>query len=141
MPASQKMLVEPPASDATATRDLLGYVEAYDAPNNGDYAYVGYRETDRATGEWRVRIKGHQAAGAVFEQEAMRLKAREMGAQGKEYFTWGFSITPSAGDPRQVEFRVYQKGGKPSEIEMYVRTRKFDQSAEEAKSVRFSWPA
>ena len=43
---------------------------------------------------------------AVFEPEAMRLQARAAGAQGKPWFQWGYSIDPSAGDPRQIQFGV-----------------------------------
>ena len=83
-----KQLVEAPASTSSQTYETLGYVDAYDAPLNCDYAFVAYKETDRDTGNWRVRVRSSQTAGAVFEPEAMRLKARETGAQGKPFF-WG----------------------------------------------------
>jgi hypothetical protein len=135
------MLVEAPASDGARTIEKLGYVEAYDAVLNCDYAYVVYRETDKDSGAWRVRVKSSQTTGVVFEPEAMRLKAREAGAQGKAYFTWGAGMDPSAGDQRQVEFRVHQEGGKASAVEVYVRMRKFDGTGDEAKSVKVKWPA
>lgn len=134
-------LVEAPASDSARTTESLGYVEAYDAVLNCDYAFVVYKETDKDSGAWRVRIKSSQTTGVVFEPEAMRLKAREAGAQGKAYFTWGAGIDPSVGDQRQIEYRVYQEGGKASAIEVLVRMRKFDGTADEAKSVRVKWPA
>jgi len=135
-----KQLVEAPASDSNYKYEPLGYVEAYDAVLNDDYAFVAYKETDSA-GEWRVRIKGKSTGGAVFEPEAMRLQARAAGAQGKPWFQWGYSIDPSAGDPRQIQFRVHVQGGKPSEIEMFVQVRKFDNTPDEAQSVKFAWPA
>ena len=38
-------LVEAPASDSARTTETLGYVEAYDAVLNCDYAFVVYKET------------------------------------------------------------------------------------------------
>ncbi|HEX2746544.1 MAG TPA: hypothetical protein VHM91_00985 [Verrucomicrobiales bacterium] len=134
-----KPLIEAPASDSSSTRTTLGYVEAYDAVLNGDYAFVAYKEAD-TNGDWRVRINGLQTAGGVFEPEAMRLQARAAGAQGKPYFVWGWNMTPSSGDPRCVEFRVYVENGKPAKVEIFVQTRKFDQSADEPKTVSFPWP-
>ena len=133
-------LIEAPASDTARTIETLGYIDAYDAPLNCDYAFVAYRETDKDTGNWRVRIKSSQTAGAVFEPDAMRLKSREAGAQGKPWFQWGYSFDPSAADPRNIQFRVHVKDGKASAIEMLVQLRKFDGTADEAKSVVFPWP-
>jgi len=135
-----KPLIEAPDSDANYRYQTLGYVAAYDAVLNCDYAFVAFKETD-SSGEWRVRIKSSATAGAVFEQAAMRSKARETGAHGKPWFQWGYSFDPSAGDPRNIQFRVHVKEGQPSEIEMFVQLRKFDGSADEAKSVKFAWPA
>jgi hypothetical protein len=133
-------LVEAPASDASYRYETLGYVDAYDAVLNCDYAFVAYKETDNA-GDWRVRIKSSQTAGAVFERAAMRSKARETGAQGKSWFKWGYSFDPSAGDPRNIQFRVHVANGQPAEIEMLVQLRKFDGTADAPKSVKFAWPA
>src|SRR6185369_11091809 len=96
-------LVEAPTSSSSLKIMPLGYVEAYDAILNDDYAMVAYKEQETSTNEWRVRIRSKQTAGAVFEPEAMRLQARSAGAQGKPFFTWGFSMDPSAGDPRMVQ--------------------------------------
>ena len=133
-------LIEAPASDSSYRYETLGYVDAYDAVINCEYAFVAYKETDSA-GDWRVRIRSSQTAGAVFERVAMRSKARETSAQGKPWFPWGYSFDPSPGDLRHIQFRVHVAGGQPSEIEMFVQLRKFDQSSDEAKSVRFPWPA
>jgi hypothetical protein len=117
----------------------LGYIDAYDAVNNDDYAFVAYKETD-SSGDWRVRIVGKQTAGAVFEPETMRSNARSTSAQGRPWFQWGFSMDPSDSDPRCVQFRVHVKDGKPNEIEMVLQLRKFDASADEPKCTRFPWP-
>ena len=133
-------LVAAPVSDSSYRYETLGYVEAYDAVLNCDYAYVAYKEID-SSGDWRVRIKSSQTAGAVFERAAMRSKARETSAQGKSWFQWGYSFDPSAGDPRHIQFRVHVSNGQPAEIEMLAQLRKFDGTADAAKSVKFTWPS
>jgi hypothetical protein len=105
--STNPQLVEPPASVTGGTQyQQLAYVDAYDAVLNCDYAFVAYKETDSG-GEWRVRIKSSQTAGAVFEPA----------------------------------FRVHVQDGQPHEIEMLVQLRKFDGTADSAKSVKFAWPA
>jgi hypothetical protein len=138
---TQKQLVEAPTSDSSTTYETLAYLDAYDAVLNCDYAFVAYKETSRDSGEWRVRIRSSQTAGAVFEPAMMQSNARSTGAQGKPWFQWGYSFDPSPSDPRNIQFRVHVKNGQPSEIEMLVQLRKFDGTADEAKSVKFPWPA
>ncbi len=133
-------LIEAPSSTDSATIETLAYAEAYDAVNNDDYAFVAYKETD-SSGDWRVHIKGKQTPGAVFEPEAMRLQSRAAGAQGKEWFPWGWSFDATEGDARHIRFLVHVAGGKPSEIEMFLQTRKADGTAETPVTVRFPWPA
>ena len=136
----RKPLVAAPASDNHLACQTLGYLESYDAPLNLDYAFVAYKETDKTTGSWRVLIKSTQTAGGSFEPAMIRNKAREIAAQGKSYFVWGYSFEPSANDPRQIEFRVYQQNGMPIELEIFVITRNGDGGAKAPKSVKFSWP-
>jgi hypothetical protein len=138
---TKKPLVEAPASDSQFVYQTLGYLESYDAPLNIDYAFVAYKETDKASGNWRVLIKSTQTASGSFEPAMIRNKAREAGAQGKPYFVWGYSFEPSQSDPRQIEFRVYQQNGVPVELEIFLVTRNGDGSATAPKSVKFSWPA
>lgn len=134
-------LIEIPAAvPGGASYRQLGYVDAYDAVLNCDYAFVAYLETD-GSGEWRVRIKSSQTAGAVFEPALIRNNARAAGAQGKPWFPWGYSFDPSPSDPRNIQFRVHVANGQPTEIEMLVQLRKFDGTADAAKSVKFPWPA
>ena len=138
--SSTAQLIEAPASDAYHRYETLGYVDAYDAVLNCDYAFLAYKETDSG-GDWRVRIRSSQTAGAVFERAAMRMKARETSAQGRSWFQWGYSFDPSAGDPRNIQFRVHVANGQPAEIEMFVQLRKFDGTSDTAKSVKFAWPS
>ena len=140
MNTTMPQLLDLPANIAGgASYQQLAYLDAYDAVLNCDYAFLAYKETD-SSGAWRVRIRSSQTAGAVFEPDAMRMNARSTGAQGKPWFQWGYSFDPSAGDPRNIQFRVHVANGQPAEIEMFVQLRKADQSADAPKSVRFPWP-
>ena len=141
MSNSSPQLIETPSDvPGGASYKHLAYAAAYDAVLNCDYAFVAYKETD-SNGDWRVRIKSSQTAGAVFEPAMMTSNARSTGAQGKPWFQWGYSFDPSDGDARIIQFRVHVKDGQPSEIEMFVQLRKFDGSADAPISVTFLWPA
>lgn len=134
-------LIEAPASTQSQDIQVLAQLDAYDAILNDDYAFVAYKETDTSTGDWRVRTKARHLTGVVFEADAMRTNARAAHAQGKQFFTWGNCIDPTAGDPRSVQYRVYTHDGKPGQIEVFVQLRKADGTADSPKSVKFAWPA
>lgn len=133
-------LLDIPASTDSTTYRKLAYLEARDGVLHLSYAYVAYRETESG-GAWRVRIRGSQTAGCVFEPEMMARQALTCEDMGKSFFIWGYQFEPSEGDPRHIEFRVHVEGGAPKEIEMFMRLRKGDGSPAEPKSVRFPWPA
>jgi hypothetical protein len=133
-------LIEAPASNTSHEIVTLAYLEAYDAVLNDDYAFVAYKETDVSSREWRVRIRSRHTAGAVFEPEMIRQQARAADANDRPYFTWGFSMDTSPGDPRQIQFRVHQRGGKATMVEMYVRLRRADGSPAQPITTSFPWP-
>lgn len=138
--ASDRPLLDAPANvPGGASYEALAYLDAYDAPLNIDYAFLAYKETD-SNGDWRVRIKSSQTAGAVFEPAMMRQQARAAGAQGKPSFQWGYNFEPSASDPRRIEFRMQVVNGRPAAIEMLVQLRKFDGTADVLKTLSFAWP-
>lgn len=137
-PVAQR--IRTPESQPGGTRyEQLAYIEAYDAVLNGDYAFVAYKETDSG-GAWRVRIGSSMTAGAVFEPDMMTSNARAAGAQGREFFPWGYSFDPSPSDLRCIQFRVHVSEGRPSAIEIFVQLRRADGSADEPRTVRFPWP-
>lgn len=140
-PIMETPLLDTPPDNAAHSFVPLGYLAAYDAPLNCDFAFLAYKETDKDSGNWRVRIRSTQTEGAVFESPLIAKKARETGAQGKPFFLWGYKLEPSAADPRHIEFRVYQEGGQPKELEIFVRLRQFDQSPDTPQSLRVPWPA
>jgi hypothetical protein len=134
-------LIDTPANiPGVSQYQQLGYVDAYDAVLDADYAFVAYKEND-SNGDWRVRIHSSQGAGGVFEPAMMKSNARSTGAQGKPWFSWGWSFDQSAGDSRWIQFRVHVANGLPCEIEIFVQLRKFDGTANVPKSVKFAWPS
>jgi hypothetical protein len=140
MTALVSPLVETPASDSVTLRETLAYLEAHDSADNTEYAFVAFKETHRATGTWCVRIHSQPALGALFHPNAIRIQARAASVQGRSWFTWGKSITPQLGDPRKVEYRVHVRGGEATALEIFVRLRKFDGTADSPRSVAFPWP-
>jgi len=131
----QQPLIEAPASDNYRAVQTLGYLDAYDAVLNDDYAFVAFKETEKSSGSYEIKIKSRHTAGAVFDPAMIRAKCREAGAHNQPYFTWGYSCEPSAGDPRRIEFRVHQRNGAPDALEIVVVTRKADGSAQDPKSL------
>jgi hypothetical protein len=140
MTTPNQLIETPDSIEGGAQYQHLAYVDAYDAVLNIDYAFVAYKETD-SYGDWRVYIKSSQTAGAVFEPAIIKSNARSTGAQGKPWFQWGYSFDPSTEDVRQIQFRVHVQDGQAHEIEIFIQMRKFDGTADAAKSVRFPWPA
>ena len=140
MDTATARLIDVPTDDGTTRYEALGYLEAYDAVNDDDYAFVAWRETECGSGQWRVRIRARSMAGAVLEPDAIRKNARATAARGQPYFTWGAGLEPSAGDPRQIEFRVHVADGRPAEVEIFAVLRRFDHSAAQPQAVRFAWP-
>ncbi|SPP64228.1 hypothetical protein [Nitrospira lenta] len=134
-------LLDTPPDNSVHSYVPLGYIAVYDAPLNCDFAFVAYKETDKDSGNWRVRIRSTQTVGAALEAPAIASKAKETDAQGKPFFLWGYKLEPRATDQRQIEFRVYQEGGIPKEVEIFIQLRQFDQSADTPQSLRFPWPA
>jgi hypothetical protein len=139
-PSDNPALIEAPVSNAVAAYETLGYVEGRDDVLDLDYAFVAYKETSRATGEWRVRIRSSRTGGAVFEPLLMAYNARVAWGEGRSWFSWGYSLEPQAGDPRMIQFRVHVRDGQPAEVEMLLRLRRSDHSAGELRTARFAWP-
>ena len=133
-------LLRTPISGSTTKYETLGYIDAHDAVLDCDYAFLAYKETNRENGEWRVRIKSSQTAGAEFDPAVIRAQSRVAAAEGQSCFTWGYSFEPRVADVRQIEFRVHVVAAEPAEIEIFVRLRNADHTGSEPKSLRFPWP-
>src|SRR5678815_542844 len=89
----QQPLIEAPASDNYRAVQTLGYLDAYDAVLNDDYAFVAFKETEKSSGSYEIKIKSRHTAGAVFDPAMIRAKCREAGAHNQPYFTWGYSLS------------------------------------------------
>ena len=68
--------------------ELLDRVGIDEAELSTWHPFIAYKETNRASGAWRVRIQSRQAATAVLYPNAIRLQARAVTEQGKSSFTW-----------------------------------------------------
>lgn len=134
-------LMDAPASTPSQAIEVMGAIDAYDAVLRDDYAFVMFKETDRDSAAWRVRIKGRHMTGVVFEPEQMRFQARAADAQCKTFFTWGSGIDPSAGDARMIQYRVHVAEAKPAAIEIVLQTRLANGTAGPAKSLKQAWPS
>lgn len=135
-----KPLLEVPADDHAHTYHHLGYLAAYDAVLNSEYAFVVYKEIDRGSSAWRMKITSTHTEGATFEPAMVEKKARETDAKPKPYVRWGFYCEPTITDPRQIEYRLYQEHGKPTAIELFVRLRTYEHNADTPQTLRFPWP-
>lgn len=134
------LVLETPASDSITERETLARLEAHDSVSNTEYVFVAYKETHRASGTWCVRINALPLGGALFHPNAIRIQARAATAQGRRWFTWGKSLSPTADDARKVEFRVHVRYGQATAIEIFVRLRAYDHSADEPRTVVVPWP-
>jgi hypothetical protein len=129
-----------PVSDAHIQYEVLCELHAHDGASDEDHAFLAYKETERATGQWRVRVRSLQTPGGVFEPATMALQAAMAGAQGWPYFVWGYQLAPHPGDSRQIEFRVHVRAGAPSQLELYVRLRRADGRPDLPRTAWCDWP-
>lgn len=100
------------------------------------HPFVAYKETNRASGAWRVRIHSRHAATAVLYPNAIRLQARAVSEQGKSSFTWNNQLV-SADNTEQLKLRVHVNHGEPAAIELFPKPAS-PKSA--AAPVKFCWP-
>ena len=111
-----------------------------DAPVLGpQHPFVAYKETNRASGAWRVRIQSRQDTSVVLYPNAIRLQARAVGAQGKSSFTWSNTNGGRSGQPEKLNFLVHVNDGEPAAIEVFPSTVNWN--APSLPPVKFCWPA
>ena len=121
-------------------RQLLPRLDTDDPGLSTRQPFIAYKETNRSSGAWRVRIQSRHAATAVLYPNAIRLQARAVGEKGQSFFTWTNIATAPAGSPEPIEFRVHVNGGEPAAIEILPRPAKTHAAAQVAP-VRYPWPA
>lgn len=102
--------------------------------------FVAFKETNPASGAWRVRIQSRHDTSAVLYPNAIRLQARAVEAQGKSSFTWSNTAVASEGRPEKLNFLVHVNRGEPAAIEVFPFTS-LSQSGPSLPPVKFCWPA
>lgn len=119
-------------------REPLPCIDPDSAAHSTRHPLVAFKETNRASGAWRVRIQSHQAATAVLYPNAIRLQARAISAQGKSSFTWSNAIIAGSGNAARLKFRVLVNDGEPAAIEVFPQPAA--PSRARSSAMRFSWP-
>lgn len=141
---SGAQLINPPESSDRKAITQLAYVDSHDEVLGDDYAFVAYKEEDKRSGEWRLKIKGKKVADTSIKPESpiLRRKMAEAAQAGKDYVVTGFNIQPRNNDPRLVEHRVYfDEALQPQHVELHLVTRNRDASPKVKQVARFDWPA
>jgi hypothetical protein len=144
--ATAGQLVHAPGSDRRTEVTELGYIDAHDDVQGKDYACVIYKEQDRRSGEWelKVKLKGGVSRTTSIKPDTSSFRRRmsDAAAEGMKYFLWGYHMDPSEDDARRIENRIYfSDTGKPQYLQVHLVTRNRDGSAKEAKVARVKWPA
>jgi hypothetical protein len=130
-----------PVSEASEIEtELLPRLDTDDAALNTRHPFLAYKETNRSSGAWRVRIQSRHAATAVLYPNAIRLQARAVSEKGQSYFTWTYTATARSGNPEPIEFRVLVNDGEPAAIEILPRAAKSN-AAIQPPPVKYPWPA
>jgi hypothetical protein len=132
---------QPPGSEASQIEcELLRRLDTDEAALTTRHPFIAYKETNRSSGAWRVRIQSRHADTAVIYPNAIRLQARAVSEQGKTSFTWSHPLVAGTGDSEKLNFRVHVNAGEPAAIEVFPRPATSKGSAI-PMPVKFSWPA
>ena len=136
-------LIEAPNSTVDKEITQLAYLSSYDVIANQDYAYVAYKEENKETKKWIIRISSNCTAGALIDPShpSFRSNLSTAAVSGKNYIKMGFNMEPSDSDSRQVENRIYfDKSLKPTYVEIHLVTRNADNSPADKQVAKFDWP-
>lgn len=98
------------------------------------HPFVAFKETNLASGAWRLLIQSRDTTAAVLYPNAIRLQARAVGAQGKSSFTW--SNTTGT----RLNVLVHVKNGEPAAIEVFPGTVNWNASPS-PEPIKFCWPS
>ncbi|MCF6228403.1 MAG: hypothetical protein L3J82_07065 [Planctomycetes bacterium] len=124
----------------------LGYLEAKDAIETGRrgvYAWLVYikEDTIKSTRELHVMAYLRPPGNTYFTAKQANQTAEDLAEQGTAIKLWGPSFHGlNEKDLRVMEYRRYQKDGKPERFEIYCVTRNKDGTAKPAKSLSIDWP-
>ena len=127
-------------SDAGIESEPLRCADASEPILSTRHPFVAYKETNPASGAWRVRIKSRHDTTAVLYPNAIRLQARAVSAEGKSSFTWSNSEVAKPGNGKKLQFLVHVDGGEPAAIEVFPGSISTN-SGPAQLPVKFCWPA
>jgi hypothetical protein len=126
--------------EANIETEPLRCADASEAVLSTRHPFIAFKETNPASGAWRVRIKSRQNTSAVLYPNAIRLQARAVTAEGKSSFTWSNSNPGKLGDPKNPQFLVHVEKGEPASIEVFPAPVASN-AAPAVPPVKFCWPA
>lgn len=104
------------------------------------HPFVAFKETNPASGAWRVRIKSRHDTTALLYPNAIRLQARAASAQGKSTFAWNNSTDTRPVGPRKPQVLVHVNDGEPAAIEILPPVANTYSAANQVPT-KFCWPA
>ena len=104
------------------------------------HPFIAFKETNPASGAWRVRIKSRHDTTAVLYPNAIRLQARAVSAQGKSTFAWNNTADTRPVGPRKPQVLVHVNNGEPAAIEILPPAANTYSAAPQVPT-KFCWPA
>ena len=137
VPSSSETHASP---EARIESEPLRCADASESILSTRHPFIAFKETNPASGAWRVRIKSRHDTTAVLYPNAIRLQARAVSAEGKSSFTWSYSAAGKPGDPKSPQFLVHVNKGEPAAIEVFPAPV-VSNSAPSVPPVKFCWPA
>ena len=126
-------------ADAGIKSEPLRCADASEPVLDTRHPFIAFKETNPASGAWRVRIKSRHDTTAVLYPNAIRLQARAVSAEGKSSFTWTDSMVARPGQPKKLRFVVHVNGGEPAAIEIVPTATAFSPTSQ--LPMKFCWPA
>ena len=133
-------LEHPTSAAPEIDSELLRRLDTDEAELNTRHPFIAFKETNRSSGAWRVRIQSRHAATAVLYPNAIRLQARAVSEQGKSSFTWSNQVVAGTGNSERLKFRVHVDHGEPAAIEVFPRPVA-PKGSTIPVPVKFSWPS
>src|SRR5687768_4904812 len=136
VPSSSETHASP---EARIESEPLRCADASESILSTRHPFIAFKETNPASGAWRVRIKSRHDTTAVLYPNAIRLQARAVSAEGKSSFTWTDSMVARPGQPKKLQFVVHVNDGEPAAIEIVPAATAFSPTSQ--LPTKFCWPA
>lgn len=118
-------------------REVIDYLYVYDEIAEKYYAFVLYKVIDIPTKEVKIKAASNYLPGITFSPPYTTMAAKKAYNSGKEFAVQARVFNAPKGDPRIMEYRVYQKNGKPIAIEIFIIARNADWTPKKPKSLKY----